>query len=242
MALKGNLILISLALLFLAGIQSACGSAVTATSVPPTPIESGPSTPPPGSALASIDSVLQNAVMGRIAYNAPSTMQLDHSLEIQLLLSPSAGPDELKNQIVETGQVTEAEVLVSPLMQAELLADDPAAFVIQPFLASPEQVVLADNPTEWRWSVTAKKAGSQVLTLLLKRQVLYNGEYTWRLVQTYKNTILISVSAGQQLQKFDWKWLAGILLTAILIPALWRIIDQRNKKKKGSSQAPAEKE
>jgi hypothetical protein len=158
-------------------------------------------------------------------------MQLDQTVDIQLLLSPSASPDDLKKQIVEAGQVTEAELQITPLMKAELISDDPQAFGIQAFQDNPEQVVVTDAPTQWRWSITAKKSGDQVLALTLYRQVQYNGQVYWRMLDTYKNIIHITVSAKQQLLQFDWKWLVGILLTAILIPALWRFVDQRNKKK-----------
>jgi hypothetical protein len=200
-------------------ILSACGSAVI---TPSTPASAG---------LTSIDNILQSAVTGHIAYNAPAAMQLDQTVDIQLLLSPSASPDDLKKQIVEAGQVTEAELQITPLMKAELISDDPQAFGIQAFQDNPEQVVVTDTPTQWRWSITAKKSGDQVLALTLYRQVQYNGQAYWRMLNTYKNTIHITVSAKQQLLQFDWKWLVGILLTAILIPALWRFIDQRNKKK-----------
>jgi hypothetical protein len=117
-------------------------------------------------------------------------------------------------------------------MKAELRAEDMQAFAIQAFHDLPEQVVLTDVPTEWRWSVTAKKAGDQVITLTLYRQIKYNDQLYWRMAGTYQNKVHISISPGQRLLKFDWKWLVGILLTAILIPALWRLIDRSRKKKK----------
>ena len=220
MVRRDSLVLIIPALVVsLVFILSACGSAV----IPPsTPASAG---------LTSIDNILQSAVTGHIAYNAPAAMQLDQTVDIQLLLSPSTSPDDLKKQIVEAGQVTEAELQITPLMKAELISDDPQAFGIQAFQDNPEQVVVTDAPTQWRWSITAKKSGDQVLALTLYRQVQYNGQVYWRMLDTYKNIIHITVSAKQQLLQFDWKWLVGILLTAILIPALWRFVDQRNKKK-----------
>ena len=177
--------------------------------------------------------------MGHIAYNTPVSMQLAQTVDIQMLLSPSASPEDLKKQIVEAGLVTAGELQVTPLMKAELVADDPQAFGVQAFQDNPEQVIVADAPTQWRWSVTAKKPGDQVLVLTVYRQIQYNGQAYWRMVETYKNTIHITVSAKQQLLQFDWKWLVGILLTAILIPALWRFIDLRKKKKKAASPTKA---
>jgi hypothetical protein len=218
MVKKANLVLFTLTLFGMGFILVACGSAI------PTSLA------PASSGLDSIDNFLQNAVMGHIAYNAPTTMQLDQTVDIQLLLSPSASPEDLKKQIVEAGQVTAAELQVTPLMKAELISDDPQSFTIQAFHDNAEQVVLTDAPTEWRWSITAKKSGDQVLTLTLFRQIQYDGQTYWRMLETYKNKIHISVSLEQQLRKFDWYWLAGILLTTLLIPAIWRFIDRRNKK------------
>jgi hypothetical protein len=70
--------------------------------------------------------------------------------------------------------------------------------------------------------------------LTLFRQVQYNGQAYWRMLETYKNKIHISVSMEQRLRGFDWYWLAGILLTTLLIPAIWRFIDRRNKKNAAS--------
>ena len=224
---KANFGLIALALAGLGLILCAC---YVANPVPSTPASAG---------FNSIDNILQEAVMGHIAYNTPVSMQLAQTVDIQMLLSPSASPEDLKKQIVEAGLVTAGELQVTPLMKAELVADDPQAFGVQAFQDNPEQVIVADAPTQWRWSVTAKKPGDQVLVLTVYRQIQYNGQAYWRMVETYKNTIHITVSAKQQLLQFDWKWLVGILLTAILIPALWRFIDLRKKKKKAASPTKA---
>lgn len=215
---KANLVLFALMLLGLGFILVACGSTMPTSLAPAT------------SGLNSIDTILQSAVVGHIAYNAPTSMQLEQTVDIQLLLSPSASPEDLKKQIIEAGQITAAELLITPLMKAELKSDDPQAFIIQTFHDNAEQVVVTVESTEWRWAITAKKSGDQVLTLTLFRQVQYNGQTYWRMLETYKNKIHISVSLEQQLHRFDWKWLAGILLTTLLIPAIWRLIDQRKKK------------
>jgi hypothetical protein len=227
MVKKTNLVLIILALLSLGLAQIACGS--SNPHPPPTSISSSP-TQAASPGLDSIDNVLKNAVMGTIAYNAPAGMQVNQTVDIQLLLSPAASPEDLEQKIVEAGQVTAAELKVTPLMKAELISDDPEAFSIQAFQDSPEQVIVVDAPTQWRWSITAKKSGNQVLVLVLSRQIQLSGQAHWSMVETYKNTIHITVNPIQPIIDFDWKWLVGILLTAILIPAFWRFIDQRNKK------------
>lgn len=63
------------------------------------------------------------------------------------------------------------------------------------------------------------------------RQVQYDCQSYWRMVETYKNAIHITISTKQFFLQFDWEWRVRILLTAILIPALWRYIARRQKKK-----------
>jgi hypothetical protein len=40
---------------------------------------------------------------------------------------------------------------------------------------------------------------------------------------------------AQRIQSLNWEWIAGIVLTAILIPALWRWIDNRKGGERRSS-------
>jgi len=40
----------------------------------------------------------------------------------------------------------------------------------------------------------------------------------------------VRVTLAKRLQQTDWKWLVGIILTALVIPALWRWWDSRQKK------------
>ncbi len=213
-------------------VESACGPMPLAPTHPAVPMT-------PVAGITDIGTLLKKALTGRIAYNAPAEMQLEQSQDIQLLLSPIASEAELKQKIEEIGQIVAAEIEITPLMKAELKSDDPQAFTIQAFHDAPEQVVLSNGPTEWRWSLTAKKSGDQTVTLSLYRQVDYNGKPYWSMIETYKNSIHITVTPGQWFQNFDWKWLIGILLTAILIPAMWRIIDRNSKKKQRAGKARA---
>jgi len=76
-----------------------------------------------------------------------------------------------------------------------------------------------------------EKEGSQKLTLVIYQLVKIGGEEHWPVVETYRADININVTLGQRLMMLDWKWVIGILVTALLIPALWRWIDKRNKEK-----------
>lgn len=202
----------------------------------PTPAAAPP--PPPAAsatekplsvqaAIERIDEMMERNIEGEIAYNAPPpSMNLDQITTIQLLLSPSLSANELEQQITENGSVISATLDISERMSAELIASDPDAFNIQAFHKNAEQLVGKKEPTEWKWQIQAKKEGKQTLTLVLYTLYEYEGFEKWH-HEVYKNNIDVNVTLGQRLKQFDWKWLMGILL----IPLLWRWVDQRKKNK-----------
>ena len=218
----GRLFVITLALLL-----SACGAKPTEPPVPTdSPVATEPPAPTEAPQLASmdlIDTVLRTANSGNIAYNAPETLKMGETIKIQLLLSPTQSAEELQQKIVESGQVVSATIEVTPLMKAVLRPADSEAFVIQDLHDAAVQLILTGEPTEWKWAVTAKKPGEQIIILSLYRLVKYDGQDYWRLVNTYESRITVTVTLGQRLQMIDWKWLVGILLTLLSIPALWGI-------------------
>jgi hypothetical protein len=197
--------------------------------------------------LEQVEAELRNALQGNFTYTAPSAMKLVETFTLELLLNPSLSADELATQIVEnSGLVTstsEPGVLLStsggevkvvgsraeitPLMKAVLIALDPQAFDIQPIHDNEVQVVGKNSTTAWRWLITARKGGIQKLVLVIYRQVKIDNEAYWRSVQAYRAEISVDVSFAQWLASLDWKWIIGVLVTALLIPAFWRWLDRR---------------
>ena len=188
-------------------------------------------TPSIGDQLAQIDDILKQSVSASIAYNKPQSMLLDETTTIELLLNPSLSPEALSTQVTASGQVASASVQITPRMKAYLIADDPAAFAIQSVHDNPEQLVSGTETTRWAWLVTAHKSGIQKLTLVLYRLVQYQGQDYWREIESYQADIEVNVTIAQRLGSVDWEWIAGILITAMLIPAFWRWMDYRKKKK-----------
>ena len=181
--------------------------------------------------FAQIDEALRQGLEASLAYNAPESMRMDETVTVELLLNPSVSPEQLGEQITESGEVVTGRIEVTPRMKAELKAQDQEAFDIQPLHDDPVQLVSATQTTQWHWWVTAKKGGLQHLTLVVYRMVKFEGQDYWREVETYRTTIDVRVTLGQRLLQLDWKWILGILLSAIFIPAFWRWADKRNKKK-----------
>jgi hypothetical protein len=221
-----------------------CGSAATptesSTSAPAaTAIVNTPSV---ADQLAQIDDILRQSISASIAYNKPQSMRLGDTTTIELLLNPSLSPEALSTQVTESGQVTSASVQITPRMKATLLSDDAQAFSIQPEQDNPEQLVSGTETTRWAWLVTAHKSGQQKLTLILYRLVQYQGQDYWREIESYQADIEVKVTVAQRLGSLDWEWIVGILATALLIPAFWRWLDQRKKRKLGpNSKKPVSK-
>ncbi len=196
-----------------------------------TPIPNTPTPASPGD-LKNVDQILNQALSASIAYNAPESMQLDETVIIQLLLNPSISEEELGQQVEESGAVTTGTVQVTPLMKAELKAQNGEAFVIEPLHDTPEQPVSTTDTTRWQWQITAKRGGMQGLTLVVYRLIQYENKDYWREVETYKANILVNVTFAQRLQAFDWKWLGGLLLTSLIVPLFLRWYDKRKPRAK----------
>ena len=75
-----------------------------------------------------------------------------------------------------------------------------------------------------------KKEGTETLVLVTSRLIKYDGgREEWREVETYRSDIVVDVSTIDQIKSLDWKWIIGILVTMLLIPAFWRWIDRKKK-------------
>ena len=204
----------------------AATAAPTEVSLPTTPTSQALSL---DEQMAQIDAALKKTLGASIAYNKPESMTLDQVVTIELLLNPSLLPQVLSTQVTEPGQVVNASLQITPHMKALLVANDDTAFVIKPIHDTSDQLISKTDTTRWAWLVTARKGGTQRLTLVIYRLVEYDGQDYWREVETYKADIYIKVTFMQRVKSLDWGWFIGIFVTAVAIPALWRWIDQRRK-------------
>ncbi|MBN2119047.1 MAG: toll/interleukin-1 receptor domain-containing protein [Anaerolineales bacterium] len=182
--------------------------------------------------LALVDDILKKSAQASIAYNAPAEMHVDETVTIELLLNPNVSEDELKKQISEPGPVhTSGEVEITPLMKARLVPRDKSAFSVA---ALPDeehaiQVISGNETTKWSWNVTARKPGTQRLTLSLSRLVKYENEEYWREVGEYEADIVVQVTLLSQLKASGWKWIAGILIILVATFILGRRGVQRGR-------------
>lgn len=181
-----------------------------------------------------------------IAYNKPETMKKGDTVEVELLLDKLLSQGALATQVTERGgfvtstaepgklvgpsgeevTVNTANVVITDSMKALLFSTD-KAFDIQK-MSDEVQVVSPDTKTIWRWAVTANEEGPHKLELVLYRNIQdqQNNDH-WTEVETYSDVITVEVTPMDKIKSLDWKWIAGIVITALLIPAFWRFIDSR---------------
>lgn len=181
---------------------SAPGATPTLTYAPSATAPSAGATPANAFDWTAADDAFRNSVAGSLAYNVPASMALNQTNTIQALLSPTLSKDDLAAQITETGTVTATDLKVTLWMSAELRAADSSSFEIQALHADAKQLLSLTQPTEWKWNITAKKAGLQTLTLTVFRLVQYKSEDYWP-ETSYERPIQVNVTLGQQMQNFN---------------------------------------
>lgn len=233
--MKSNGLVFLFALVFL---LTACGSAPQ-TAPPPSdlteapftgPATAIPVTEPPNSLsvedqLTQVDSVLRKSAQASIAYNAPSEMRVEETVTVELLLNPNLSPADLKKEVSEPGTVRTSSVEITPLMKARLVPQDRSAFLID---ARPDeehaiQVISPNETTKWSWNVTARKSGTQRMTISLSRLVKYDDQEYWREVGEYEAAIVVQVTPLSWFKTSGWKWVVVLLvLMAVIVFGLLR--------------------
>jgi hypothetical protein len=199
---------------------------------------------PVSDAFDEIDRQLQSRLKASIAFNKPTNMERDQTTAIELILNPSMSETALATQLAEragspdSGLSAEtAQIEITPRMKTILRSQDPDAFAIIEMHENAEQPISLVETTAWRWSVTARKEGLQILNLTVYRLVKYDGKEFWREVQTYQANIAVEVSISNWMKSLDWKWLASTLLIPLALAA-WGWWNHR-KKRRSKGEKPA---
>lgn len=185
-------------------------------------------------ALADVDNALSETLSASLAYNTPDGMKLNETVIVELSLSPELTETELTQQINQDGLVTGTTVQISPLMKAILVSHNSGAFTIEALHASDEQPVDPSDVTHWQWKVTANQGGTQGLIMVVYRLVEFDGQDYWREVGLYQSTVHVQATLSQRLAGIDWKSYGTLIFTSLIVPAFWRWVDARNKKRKPS--------
>jgi hypothetical protein len=181
--------------------------------------------------LAKIDAILKQSTRASIAYNAPAEMQINDTVTIELLLNPSLSEEQLKEQVTEPGTVqSSGDVEITPQMKAEIIPADPEAFTVTALHDDPIQVISGTETTKWSWYLTAKKGGTQKVSIVIYRLLKYDNKEDWRVVETFKADIHIKVTLLNRIQSLGWTWIVAAIIVLLAIAAFWRWYGQRSPK------------
>jgi hypothetical protein len=196
--------------------------AVFAAGRPDTPPPPHPVNPIPTVRLRDqVDLELNKLRRGNIAFNAPTTLALGGSAQVQLVLSARDSIQELKKRITEIGEKRGATVKFSPKMEAHLTGINFKIQAITPEL----QAVGGQGTTEWRWEVEPTKTGTHPLHLTLSAYIRLSGEQTPYTIRTFETTMKIRVTWFDRVSDFvggNWQWLWAVVV-APLAAAAWRL-------------------
>jgi hypothetical protein len=193
----------------------------------------------------AVDQILESLPLGNIAYNAPSSMLCDESTRIQLVLSPHAAIEELKQRISGLGETVREQIRVADVMEADLHGEAFETHALRPA----RQAVSGTEETEWQWKITAKEPGNQELHLVISAVLSVNGREGSRVLKVYDRTVRVRVTFSHAAGIFfasSWAWLlaAGGATGAVFLT--WALRRRRRREIRTLSQtvlrgAPASK-
>jgi len=178
---------------------------------------SGCKAPPQFSAL---DDALKKLVAGNVAFNNPQRMTVSRPNLVEVKLSTTLSPSQLKAQLTEEGGKEVEGLSVGDRMSATL--NGGAAFDIAP--SGPQtQWISQTNVTTWTWNVTPKLSGTQYLILSFDAVISINGKDGIRNVRTLTHEIQVDVGWPTSLEEwfdFSKKWFENIswLWASVLVP------------------------
>jgi hypothetical protein len=171
----------------------------------------------PGSDVYSIRAKVSQALgamtTANFAFNAPETLELNTTAQIELKVSLAQSVEQLKSEIVAGGQREGGTVKVSNRIEARLTGIN---FDINAISDAIQPIGELDT-VDWRWDIKPIEEGEQVLHLSLTAIITVDGKDMTRTIRTLDKKIVVQVSstnrAGKLLEKY-WQW----LMTAVLIP------------------------
>jgi hypothetical protein len=182
--------------------------------LPEPPDPGAPATEPasPPHLPTEVDRILQSLTLGNIAYNTPASMRCEERTKIQLLLSPRAAIEELKQKISGLGEKVGEQIRVADVMEADLYGK---AFETQA-LRPERQAIGGTDDTEWQWEIVAREPGNQELHLVISAVLNVNGREGSKVLKVYDRTIDVHVTISHLTRTLianNWQWLLGVVGT-----------------------------
>ena len=173
---------------------------------------------------SEIDRILKGLALGNIAFNTPESMSLNEAKKVELLLSSSLSPENLKKEVEKQnveGSIQVEEIQISDQMEATLTGD---GFQITEVLPA-RRAISKTGVTEWKWDVRALKEGKLRLHLTLNALVTVSGNPPQQhTIRTFDKEYVVVVGVKDTVISFarqHWQW----LWTTVLLPVgawLWK--------------------
>jgi len=144
---------------------------------------------------------------GSAAFVVPSPVNRDDPAEAVLEITPpTIKPDVLQQELERlAGRPSvgsSGSIKVGSRMVATLVADRECTITPKD---PPDQAVVADQGTTWRWSVTPHVRGTTRLTVTLMAQVVLDGRETSYRVTSFEKTVKVAVTnTGVITDALDW--------------------------------------
>lgn len=175
----------------------------------PTPTPTPKPTP-----MSPLDEVLGYAVRalksGRIAFEYPEAMKLDETKRVEVRISETQDKELTEGLSQTDAHVQVGDIKIAPMMATSLKG---SAFEITP-LTSEEQVIAADQPTSWVWSIHPTDWGQQSLYLAVCIRFALPKREERRCASVYQKEIEVHVNpmyAATHFIKNNATWTLGAL-------------------------------
>jgi hypothetical protein len=169
-------------------------------------------------APAPVGDVLAGLPMGRVLFDCPPVMRVQHSDRVEVRVSGDPKEDLASGLQGRGVQIEPSKI--APVMKVTLTPDEDGVFDVKQ-LSEAEQLT-GGSYSQWVWSVTPLKAGTHNLYVTVNVVVDVPGLGPQKreipvLTQAVKVRTDVSYSTGQFWRK-NWQW----LMTTLVIPlALW---------------------
>jgi hypothetical protein len=139
--------------------------------------------------MAALRKAMEALPKGNIVLDAPSKMAVDDEREVKASVGLNVPITKLRQQSGPTDHRVEGSLYLFPEMTATLSGH---GFTIGQI--TPEKQSIAEGyPTIWTWNVTAKQEGKQKLEVTLYVLVSEGNETSRIRVESYSQTISVSV-------------------------------------------------
>jgi len=173
---------------------------------------------------------LDQLVKGKIAYEVPDTMNVGKNYNATVIITKAMN-DSILFENFHQGNFQKEEIKVTTRVKVVLIDPTENNFDITS-LNTLEQLVDDTTNTVWKWNITPKRGGDNVLVLRVTVKVLDQLGENYKDIRVFEKTIKVYTPILTRLRHFIgnyWQWLS----TVIVIPlGIWgyKILSNRRKK------------